>query len=90
MTTLEKRIRKAIDMSRAVGDDEAYAYLPDIIKTLEKMAISINDRTITREERVRMSSGLGRLVLEEYSFAESKLGEILVGIADDFAAYIPV
>lgn len=52
---------------------ESYAYLPEILQTLEAIANSNSDRM----KQKKLARGLGRLITEDIEFLESPLGGVL-------------
>jgi hypothetical protein len=86
MDLLEK-IDNALNLFENEQQKEgAYLYLTDIISILKQMRdIISNNRICEGKMRKRISAGLGKLVMEEYSFSESEFGTILLKIADEFA-----
>lgn len=81
---MQQRITEVLSLAKqAIQTPEAYAYLPEIIRTLEVMLNSLHQ---DREDRGRIARGLGRLVTEDYAFSESPLGTELLKLADDFAS----
>lgn len=77
------KIRKLLaDVQRAEALPDAYAYLPDIAKSLEAMLDNIDASPSRRD---KMAGGLGRIVTEDYAFSESDLGGRILRVADDFA-----
>jgi len=69
---------------RAQQPPRSYAYLPEIIETLEEMQGSL---PLDDEERQRIAEGLIRLVTENGSWAtKSVLGHRLMALANDFVS----
>jgi hypothetical protein len=60
-----------------------YAYLPEIIESLPRMA---HGQGMDGGQRRRLAGSLGRLITEDQAFAQSPLGTTLLQVADDFAA----
>jgi hypothetical protein len=85
--TLRDRIIQTISLARVASKgDGAFAFLPDIIGSLENMLTNLHANEKARD---KMAGALGRLVLEDLAFSESSLGTRLLKLADDFAAYRP-
>lgn len=60
---------------------KSYFMLPTIIECLENMSSALdNDYWDTRN--TKLGTGLGRLVMEDFSFSESELGSRLMEIAN--------
>lgn len=63
----------------------ANIYLKDIIKSLEKIRdIIYFKKEYTNEQRKKTAAGLHRIIVEDYSFANSELGIMLRKLADEF------
>ena len=70
---ITKEITEAIsDCRGSLGLPRAFAYLSEILETLEAMRVAWeqNDGAKCR----KLASGLGRLITEDISFMESPLG----------------
>ena len=81
---MQTRISLVLSQARRASlAQDAYSFLPEIIKALEVMECGTS---LARERRERMAGGVGRLVTEDMRFAESPLGSSILTIADDFAA----
>jgi hypothetical protein len=78
---LEQRINRAISL--AEGAPEGSADLPHIIAFLERMKAATGTAP---KEREKLAMGLGKLVLDNYTFSEGSVGTILLEIAGDFAS----
>jgi len=81
---VEDRIEELLMMARrAQQAPRSYAYLPEIIETLEEMRGSL---CLGDEQRHHIAEGLIRLVTENGSWAiKSVLGRRLMELANDFA-----
>jgi hypothetical protein len=80
---MQSRIAKVLTEARqAALTQDAYPFLPDIIKALEAMQCGLS---LARERRERMAGAVGRLVTDGLDFAESPLGSSILKVADDFA-----
>lgn len=83
-TTITRKIADVLAKSRASQKEtRAYPFLPEIIHSLEAMALNVS---APRSRRARMASALERLVTEDFAFSESPLGADLLKIADEFAS----
>jgi hypothetical protein len=81
---LGARINEALhQVEKASEGHSAYPFLREIKEALKAMPTGL---TKTPKERERLSAALGRLVTEDFSFSESKLGTTLLELADDFAS----
>jgi hypothetical protein len=81
---LRPRITEAIvQVEKAIASHGAYPSLPEIQQVLEAM---LSGLTLAPRERERLSGAPGRLVTEDYGFSESKMGTILLELADEFAS----
>lgn len=81
--SLEARIAAALTIAdEASACGAAYAFLPEIKELLKAM---LSDAKISPVERKQLSGALGRLVTEDFAFAESALGTVLLEVADAFA-----
>jgi hypothetical protein len=66
----------------ASNEPDAFSFLPGIARTLEAM-ITANEAT--PHARALLARGLGRLTLEQCSFAASELGHALLQAADSYS-----
>jgi hypothetical protein len=82
--TLKARITEALVRTEKTSERPGtYPFLPEVQETLKAMLAGL---TKTPDERERLSSALGRLVTEDFRFSESKMGTMLLELADDFAS----
>jgi hypothetical protein len=80
---MRDKILEVLDQARKASQQPgAYAFLPEIIESLEAMLSNLDS---PRERRERMAGALGRLVTENYQFSESPLGTEILALADSFA-----
>ncbi len=80
---MRARITKLLrEAATAQAEPDPYGFLPGIIETLKVIR---ENQDISDNERRKLSGGLGRLVLEDFEFADSSLGTALLMLADDFA-----
>lgn len=80
---MEKRIDDLIAQVRAMPATGSRAqYFRTIISLLQDFRANVR---ADKHVRHRLSSGLGRIVLDDYSFAETELGGQLCMLCDDFA-----
>ena len=79
---MRERIAKLLsEATKAQAEPDSYGFLPDIIELLEVMRKSIDVPGI---ERGKFAESLGRLVIEDFAFTNSPLGDALLGLAHDF------
>ena len=78
--TLTRLLAKARNASQNPG---AYAFLPDIIKSLEEIQRELDRSNPDSKALVHRVGGLGRLVTESFAFSESPLGQELLGFVSD-------
>ncbi len=71
-------IQTAINANSKPG---SYAFLPEIIASLEKMQNSLNEDS---DRRRKMAGALGRLVTEDWNFSESDLGQQLLDLVNEY------
>ena len=72
--------RSAVEM--ALSTPNHFAFLPEIRESLDRMIADLNESKSIREKH---ASALGRLVMEDYVFSESDLGERLLSVSDSYA-----
>jgi len=63
--------------------DDCFRFLPDIVKSLVALREGLKAKKIGKEKRRRMIGGLGRIITEDYSFSEGKLGTQLLNFLND-------
>lgn len=81
---MRDKIEKLLRRARAShGKSAAYAFLPEIIRSLEAMQTSLS---APRARRARMAGALERLVTEDFTFSKSPTGAELLDLADEFAS----
>ena len=73
-------LRECVDLSFKPG---TYPMLPSIVECLEKMHNIVSDGQWNSRD-TRWGAGLGRLVMDDFSFSESELGTRLLNIADSW------
>lgn len=74
-------LEQAIKLTReSLKDSERYAYLPEILQTLEAIA-----STKDSMKRRRLVSGLGRLASEDIEFLEGPLGGLLSDLVTELS-----
>lgn len=80
---LKSRIDEAV---KAVEDAQrlpaAHHFLDTAILVLKDMKMNLNGDI---ETRGRIAGGFMRILMDDLKFADSPLGEMLIGIANDFA-----
>jgi len=80
---MNDNIERLIEKTREEKErPNSYPFLPEILESLLRMRENLNE---TRERREKLASALERLVLEDFSFSESKLGGEILEIAESFA-----
>jgi hypothetical protein len=87
-----ERIRKLqAKIKRETEIPNSYSFLPELYEYLELLeAIMLKGKIHPRyakDEREKIAGGMGRIITENYEFSESKLGEDLLRIADEFVKY---
>lgn len=75
---IERLVAKARE---EIERPNSYPFLPEILESLLRMRDNLNE---TRERRGKLASAVERLVLEDFSFSESKLGGEILEIAERF------
>jgi hypothetical protein len=81
---MKQRLLDVLRMARQASQEPgAYALLPEIIQSLEAMSTALD---LPLERRRRMAGALGRLVTEDFAFAESSVGGAILLLADEFAS----
>jgi hypothetical protein len=79
------RIRRLIAKAEAESVLRgSQGYLPDVINTLRAMEAALG---AAREERTKITSGLGRLVTDDEPLLQSELGLEVLKVAEDFRKY---
>ena len=79
---MNRRILKLMDRLRAeMNKPEAYAYLPEIIESLEDIG---NNLDLPEKDRRGKNGALGYIVLDNYAFAESSLGQEICDVLTDY------
>ncbi len=64
-----------------LAKDGSYPFLADIRNSLQQLRDTDAE---SEKERSEMASGLGRLILEVFSFSESPLGKELLDFSDSY------
>jgi hypothetical protein len=79
------RIRRLIAKAEAESVLRgSQGYVPDVINTLRVMEAALG---APREERKKITSGLGRLVTDDEPLLQSELGLEVLKVAEDFRKY---
>ena len=71
-----------LEIDAEISSGEHYAFLPEIEESIKSM---ITDLDKSKDVRTKHAAALGRLVLEDFLFSESALGERLLAISDEYA-----
>lgn len=81
---MKAKLLEVIALARHASlEPGAYALLPEIIQSLEAMLSGLDQPA---ERRRRIAGALGRLVTDDFAFAESRLGGAILEVADEFAS----
>ncbi len=72
--------RSAVE--RALSTPDHFAFLPEIRQSLDRMIADLNEGKPIREKH---ASAMGRLIMEDFVFSESGLGERLLSVSDSYA-----
>ncbi len=81
---MKKRLLDILDRATAEKDNsDAYAYLPEIIETIEAIQSEVESDSLDKLKIERFLKGLGRLVTESYNFSESALGQDLLDLSTE-------
>ena len=89
MGKLEKKINKLIIQCESESSKpDSFSFLPEITDTLkliiEIISTGVGHPRFGKTEREKIVGGLGRLVTEQVSFSESRLGERILLISEKF------
>ena len=63
----------------------SFGYLPDIISCLNDMRESLDGKLPKASTRSRMVGALGRILTEDMTFAEGKLGTKILAVTEKYA-----
>ncbi len=79
-------LRRCIDdvlseVRKAQASATPHPFLPVIAQSLEEMKKNVRAKQADRES---MSVGLGRIVTDDYAFSESKLGDQILKVVNEF------
>ncbi|MCA9026151.1 MAG: hypothetical protein KDA86_13160 [Planctomycetaceae bacterium] len=66
----------------AMQGKQPHRFLPEVERTLLQMKTQKDEDPLIREDLSRI---LGRLVLDDITFAESEIGDQLLAFADEYA-----
>lgn len=78
---MKDRLLRLIEEFRAPESEaKNHPFLPDIVRSLEKLADSLDS---SKEHRSRLAGGIGRLALEDYAFCQGALGGELFSLLDE-------
>ena len=80
---LIKKINNVIDNCKK-EQENSYPYLPSIIAILEQMKDVYANRNNDKEIKKKLNAGIGKLVMDNMSFAESELGILILEVATEF------
>jgi hypothetical protein len=89
MEKLEKKINKLIIQCKNESNKpDSFSFLPEITATLklinEIISTGVGHPRFGKNEREKIVRGLGRLVTEQVSFSESRLGERILLACEEF------
>ncbi len=74
-------LQQLTDQVRRACQGEAYAFLPEILAALEQASTMAS---AGKAEREHLARGIERLVTEDFSFSESRLGGDLLVFTEKF------
>jgi len=83
---LLKDIESALLLCRSEQKREgAKEYIAPIVDILERMRLVVNNELKhDNQQRSSTATALGRLVMDDFSFSESEIGEMILKIASSF------
>jgi regulator of sirC expression with transglutaminase-like and TPR domain len=81
---MKKRLLDILLRAKAAKEkSDVYAYLPEIIKTVEAIQDELESDSPNKLKIHQFLKGLGRLVTESYNFSESALGQDLLDLSTE-------
>lgn len=79
---LKKQLQNTLVKAKTANqNNDAYAFLPDIIKTIEAIQDEVKSDSPDNIKIELYLRGFGRLVTEDYAFSESGLGQDLLDLS---------
>lgn len=90
MNGLKKEISETLAACKAAsGRPGASGYLPDVVESLHEMAKVVEEGGESSAKRRRRTGGLFRIVSDDVNLLNSKLGERIVDLMNDYRTWTP-